>query len=177
MIKFYSAAVKAGIKPICGCDVLVENSDGVRSRLVLLASNNQGYSNLTALVSAIYTEKGSKLLETFSKKICKAKTNWSMSSYKNQSIKNIRSLVGSNNVICGLSGGVDSTVTAVLLQKAIGEKLTCVFVDNGLLREGEANEVINFFTKKYKINLIFVDASKEFLAALKDGDRALQKNH
>ena len=60
LIKFYSAAVKAGIKPICGCDVLVENSDGVRSRLVLLASNNQGYSNLTALVSAIYTEKGSK---------------------------------------------------------------------------------------------------------------------
>ena len=115
----------------------------------------------------VHTKNGSKLLENFSKKICKIKSNWNMNSYKNQSIKNISSLVGESNVICGLSGGVDSTVTAILLHKAIGDKLTCVFVDNGLLREGEAEEVVNIFTKKYKINLNFVDASKEFLIALK----------
>ena len=115
----------------------------------------------------VHTKNGSKLLENFSKKICKIKSNWNMNSYKNQSIKNISSLVGESNVICGLSGGVDSTVTAILLHKAIGDKLTCVFVDNGLLREGEVEEVVNLFTKKYKINLNFVDASKEFLIALK----------
>ena len=89
-----------------------------------------------------------------------------MNSYKDEVINKIRDLVGDNKVICGLSGGVDSTVTAILLHKAIGKKLICVFVDNGLLRLNEARQVVNLFSKSYDINLNFVDASLDFLSAL-----------
>ena len=95
--------------------------------------------------------------------------NWTMDAYKEIAIKKIRAQVGSKKVICGLSGGVDSSVAAVLIHEAIGDQLTCVFVDHGLLRRGEANEVISMFRDNYNIPLIHADESDLFLNEL-DGE-------
>ncbi|NCX29470.1 MAG: glutamine-hydrolyzing GMP synthase, partial [Rhodobacterales bacterium] len=94
---------------------------------------------------------------------------WTMDAYKEIAIKKIRKQVGSNKVICGLSGGVDSSVAAALIHEAIGDQLTCVFVDHGLLRRGEANEVISMFRDNYNIPLIHADESDLFLNEL-DGE-------
>ena len=85
---------------------------------------------------------------------------------KNKLIKDIKEQIGNNKVICGLSGGVDSSVVAQLLSKAIGKNLTCIFVNNGLLRKNEEQQVVNTFKKKLKINLIYVNAEKEFIKRL-----------
>ena len=116
----------------------------------------------------IHTIKGSQLLRNFTHVVSGLSGDWNMTSYKKRTIQSIKNQVQDSNVICGLSGGVDSSVTAVLINEAIGNQLTCVFVDNGLLREGESKEVKNFFTGNYGINLIYVDASNEFLDALFD---------
>ena len=94
------------------------------------------------------------------------KRNWTMDAYKEIAIKKIRKQVGSKKVICGLSGGVDSSVAAALIHEAIGDQLTCVFVDHGLLRQGEANEVISMFRDNYNIPLIHADESDLFLNEL-----------
>jgi len=91
---------------------------------------------------------------------------WTMGAFKDRSIAQIREMVGTSKVICGLSGGVDSSVTAVLLHEAIGDQLTCVFVDHGLLRQGEAEEVVKMFRDTYNIPLIHADESDLFLGAL-----------
>jgi GMP synthase (glutamine-hydrolysing) len=92
--------------------------------------------------------------------------NWTMDAYKEIAIKKIREQVGSRKVICGLSGGVDSSVAAVLIHEAIGDQLTCVFVDHGLLRQGEANEVVTMFRDNYNIPLIHADEADLFLNEL-----------
>ena len=92
--------------------------------------------------------------------------DWTMADYRNDAIARIREQVGDAKVICGLSGGVDSAVTAVLIHKAIGDQLTCIFVDNGILRHGEAPEVVNMFRDHYEIPLIHADESARFLTAL-----------
>ncbi len=134
----------------------------------IIADEKRKFYGVQFHPEVIHTDNGIKLLENFSKKICKIKNNWNMKSYKDQAIDKIKGVVGNKHVICGLSGGVDSTVTAILLHKAIGKNLTCVFVDNGLLRLNEAKQVVNLFTKNYDINLIFVDASSDFLSALQN---------
>jgi GMP synthase (glutamine-hydrolysing) len=113
-----------------------------------------------------HTENGKKLISNFVFLICKIKKNWSSKDQKLQLIKDVRSQVGSNKVICALSGGVDSSVVAQLLNKAIGKKLYCIFVNTGLLRKNEEAQVVQTFKKRLKMNLIYVNAEKEFLRKL-----------
>jgi GMP synthase (glutamine-hydrolysing) len=115
----------------------------------------------------IHTSEGKKIMENFLFGICNCKKNWTMKSFARDTIAEIRAQVGGNKVILGLSGGVDSSVAAVLLHQAIGRQLHCVFVDNGVLREGEAQKVQDVFRKHFQINLRFSRAKKLFLDRLK----------
>jgi GMP synthase (glutamine-hydrolysing) len=115
----------------------------------------------------IHTSEGKKMMENFLFGICNCKKNWTMKSFARDTIAEIRAQVGGNKVILGLSGGVDSSVAAVLLHQAIGRQLHCVFVDNGVLREGEAQKVQDVFRKHFQINLRFARAKKLFLDRLK----------
>jgi len=113
-----------------------------------------------------HTENGKKLISNFIFLICKIKRNWSSKDQKIQLIKEVKDQVGSEKVICALSGGVDSSVVAQLLNKAIGKKLHCIFVNTGLLRKNEEVQVVQTFKKRLKMNLIYVNAEKEFLKKL-----------
>ena len=113
-----------------------------------------------------HTENGKKLISNFIFLVCKIKSNWSSKDQKIQLIKEVKDQVGSEKVICALSGGVDSSVVAQLLNKAIGKKLYCIFVNTGLLRKNEEKQVVETFKKKLKINLIYVNAEKEFIKKL-----------
>jgi GMP synthase (glutamine-hydrolysing) len=112
-----------------------------------------------------HTAQGKTVLRNFLA-ACGAKGDWSMASFVDTEVAAIRKTVGRDRVLCALSGGVDSSVVAVLLHKAIGEQLTCLFVDNGVLRHGEVGSVVSTFKDAFKINLIHVDASKRFLDRL-----------
>ena len=112
-----------------------------------------------------HTPKGAKLYENFVR-LAGFTGDWTMAAYKEQAIEAIRAQVGNEKVICGLSGGVDSSVAAVLIHEAIGDNLTCVFVDTGLMRQGEAEEVVGMFRDNYNIPLIHADESELFLGAL-----------
>ncbi|MDD5524733.1 MAG: glutamine-hydrolyzing GMP synthase [Smithella sp.] len=115
----------------------------------------------------VHTKEGKKILANFLFDICRCKKSWSMKSFVTNAVEEIRRQVGTEKVILGLSGGVDSSVAAVLLHRAIGKQLTCVFVDNGVLRAGEAEHVIKMFKKNLQINLRFARAGKIFLKKLK----------
>ncbi|NNU80527.1 glutamine-hydrolyzing GMP synthase [Halovulum dunhuangense] len=112
-----------------------------------------------------HTPNGARLLRNFTR-LAGFTGDWTMGAYREEAIAKIRAQVGDKKVICGLSGGVDSSVAAVLIHEAIGEQLTCVFVDHGLLREGEADEVVGMFQGHYNIPLIHADESELFLGAL-----------
>ena len=114
----------------------------------------------------IHTPDGAKLLANFVQNIAGCGGGWTMGRFRDETIPKIRKKVGEAKVICGLSGGVDSAVAAVLIHEAIGDQLTCIFVDHGLMREGEAQEVISLFRGSYNIPLIHVDASERFITAL-----------
>ncbi|GAB6182885.1 glutamine-hydrolyzing GMP synthase [Thermodesulfovibrio hydrogeniphilus] len=114
-----------------------------------------------------HTEEGKKILKNFVIKICGCKPTWNMHSFAEQQIEEIRKKVGDSKVVCALSGGVDSTVTAVLVHKAIGDNLTCIFVDNGVLRAGEREKVEKMLRENFHINLKVVDATDRFLHKLK----------
>ena len=113
-----------------------------------------------------HTPDGAKLLKRFVVDICGCKADWTMAHFKAEAIGKIREQVGKGKVICGLSGGVDSSVAAVLLHEAIGDQLTCIFVDHGLMRQNEAEEVVTLFRNHYNIPLVHVDASDLFIGAL-----------
>jgi GMP synthase (glutamine-hydrolysing) len=113
-----------------------------------------------------HTPRGSKILRNFTHGIAGLKGDWTMARFKDEAIARIRAQVGEGRVICGLSGGVDSSVAAVLIHEAIGEQLTCVFVDTGLMRLNEADEVVSLFRDHYNIPLLHIDAAKDFLSAL-----------
>ena len=113
-----------------------------------------------------HTPRGATLLRNFTHRIAGLTGDWTMAAFKDEAVARIRQQVGKGRVICGLSGGVDSSVAAVLIHEAIGDQLTCVYVDTGLMRSGESDQVVSLFRNHYNIPLIHVDASKEFLGGL-----------
>ena len=136
------------------------------SKLTIIENSKDNIYGVQFHPEVTHTQKGKILLNNFIFLICKIKKNWSSKDQKFKLIKDIKEQVGNNKVICGLSGGVDSSVVAQLLSKAIGKKLTCIFVNNGLLRKNEESQVVDTFKKKLKINLIYVNAEKEFIKKL-----------
>jgi GMP synthase (glutamine-hydrolysing) len=114
----------------------------------------------------VHTPKGAALLRNFVRTIAGCPGEWTMAQFRETEVARIRETVGDAHVVCGLSGGVDSSVAALLIHEAIGEQLTCIFVDHGLLREGEAKEVADLFRGHYNIPLVAVDAAARFLDAL-----------
>ncbi|HQZ12834.1 MAG TPA: glutamine-hydrolyzing GMP synthase [Devosia sp.] len=114
----------------------------------------------------VHTPDGGKLLANFVHNIVGLKSDWTMAAYRQRAIEKIRAQVGKGRVICGLSGGVDSSVAAVLIHEAIGDQLTCIFVDHGLMRQNEATEVVEMFRGHYNIPLVHVDAADMFIGAL-----------
>lgn len=115
----------------------------------------------------VHSIEGKKIIENFVMNIAGCKADWTMKNFKKEQIAEIRKVVGKKQVVCGLSGGVDSSVVAALINEAIGKQLTCIFVDHGLLRKNEGRQVKETFAKNCKINLIYVDASELFLSKLK----------
>jgi len=136
------------------------------SKLTIVENIKDKFYGVQFHPEVTHTNKGKILIKNFLFSICKIKKNWSPKNQKVELIKEIKDQVGNNKVICGLSGGVDSSVVAQLLSRAIGKNLICIFVNNGLLRKNEETQVINTFKKKFKINLIYVNAEKEFIKKL-----------
>lgn len=131
-----------------------------------IADERRRFYGLQFHPEVAHTLKGAALIDNFVRKVCGAKGGWTMQAFRSSEISAIRRKVGKDKVLCGLSGGVDSSVVAVLLHEAIGDQLTCVFVDHGLLRAGEAEEVVRIFRDHYHIRLIHREASDLFLARL-----------
>ena len=133
---------------------------------VAIMGNTDGIIGLQFHPEVVHTQQGSKIINNFLYNICGFSGNWTPNNFVEDSVRRIRDQVGSGKVICALSGGVDSTVTAALIHKAIGDQLTCIFVNNGLLRKDEHNRIVENFEKKMDFNLEYVDATDLFLDKL-----------
>ena len=138
------------------------------SKFAVIENKKKNFYGVQFHPEVTHTEKGKILIGNFLFIICKIKKNWSSKDQKIKLIKEIKELVGNEKVICALSGGVDSSVVAQLLNRAIGKNLYCIFVNTGLLRKNEEIQVVKTFKKKLKINLIYVNAEKQFLKKLKN---------
>ena len=143
-------------------------ASSTNSKFAIVENKNKKFFGIQFHPEVTHTESGKKLIRNFIFLICKIKRNWSSKDQKLKLIREVRSQVGGNKVICALSGGVDSSVVAQLLNKAIGKKLYCIFVNTGLLRKNEEIQVVKTFRKRLKMNLIYVNAEKEFLSKLKN---------
>jgi GMP synthase (glutamine-hydrolysing) len=132
-----------------------------------MGDSDRGIFGLQFHPEVVHTPRGTEILRHFIFDVCRCDGDWEMAQFITESVRTIRELVGEDHVVCGLSGGVDSSVVAVLLRKAIGDQLHCIFVDNGVLRAGEADEVRNTFGEALGIDLRTVDASQLFLDALR----------
>ena len=143
-------------------------ASSTNSKFAIVEDKIKKYYGVQFHPEVTHTENGKKIISNFIFLICKIKKNWSSKDQKNQLIKDVRKQVGTHKVICALSGGVDSSVVAQLLNKAIGKKLYCIFVNTGLLRKNEEAQVVQTFKKRLKMNLIYVNAEKEFLKKLKN---------
>lgn len=132
----------------------------------VIANDVQKFYGVQFHPEVVHTPHGAALLKNFTHQVCGCAGDWTMKAFKAEAIEKIRTQVGDAQVICGLSGGVDSTVAAVLLHEAIGDQLTCIYVDTGLMRSGESDQVVNLFRNHYNIPLIHEDASAKFLDGL-----------
>jgi GMP synthase (glutamine-hydrolysing) len=132
----------------------------------IAADESRRYYTTMFHPEVVHTPDGAKLLSNFVHKIAGLKGDWTMAAYREQAIAAIREQVGSGRVICGLSGGVDSSVAAVLIHEAIGDQLTCILVDHGLMRKNEAAQVIAMFREHYNIPLVLADVADRFVGAL-----------
>ncbi|MEM7198163.1 MAG: glutamine-hydrolyzing GMP synthase, partial [Pseudomonadota bacterium] len=141
-------------------------ADSAHSPFAVIADEKRGLYGVQFHCEVTHTQDGAALLRNFVTNICKITPNWSMANYCANEIARIREKLGSEEVICGLSGGVDSAVTAALIHRAVGDQLTCIFVDHGLLRAGEADQVVAVFQDHFQCRLIKIDAADRFFAAL-----------
>jgi GMP synthase (glutamine-hydrolysing) len=144
---------------------IVATSEG--SPYAVIADEARRFYGIQFHPEVAHTPRGALILRNFTHRIAGLSGDWTMAAFREEAIERIRAQVGEGKVICGLSGGVDSSVAAILIHEAIGDQLTCVFVDTGLLRAGEADQVVSLFKGHYNIPLIHVDAGDEFLSALK----------
>jgi len=133
----------------------------------LIADEARRYYGLMFHPEVVHTPDGARLIANFVHKVAGLKSDWTMAAFRAEAREAIRRFVGKGRVICGLSGGVDSAVAAVLLHEAIGDQLTCVFVDHGLMRQGEGEEVVRLFRGQYNIPLVHVEAAPLFLGELR----------
>ena len=143
---------------------IVATSDG--APFALIADDERRYYGTQFHPEVMHTPDGAKLLSNFAHHVCGLQGDWTMAEFRAAKIAEIRAQVGDGRVICGLSGGVDSAVAAVLIHEAIGHQLTCVFVDHGLMRAEEASQVVSLFRGHYNIPLVHVDAQEMFLSGL-----------
>ena len=146
-----------GFSPIAGTP---------NSPVAAMADAGRGYYALQFHPEVAHTPQGMEILKNFAYRICGCGPNWTMHSFVEQAVSDIRARAGNGKVICALSGGVDSSVAAVLIHRAIGDRLTCIFVDNGLLRLNEPEKVVRTFRDEFRIPLIAVQAEDRFLAKL-----------
>ena len=143
---------------------IVAISDG--APFAVIADEERKYYGTQFHPEVVHTPDGAKLIANFAHKVCGLSGDWTMAEFRATKIAEIRKQVGSGRVICGLSGGVDSSVAAILIHEAIGDQLTCVFVDHGLLRKDERGQVETMFRDHYNIPLVVVDAEERFMAGL-----------
>ncbi len=147
-----------------GFNVIAHSSN---SPSAAIRSRNRKIYGVQFHPEVIHTPQGKTILENFIFNICSCSPSWNMKSFIEKSVEDIRKKVGDKKVLCGCSGGVDSTVAAVLIDRAIGSQLTCIFVDNGVLRKDEFEKVSNLLAKSFNINLKAVDESKRFISKLR----------
>jgi GMP synthase (glutamine-hydrolysing) len=150
-------ALPPGFRPVA-------SSDG--APFAAIADDERRFYGVVFHPEVAHTPQGGRLLRNFTHHVCGVGGDWTMAAFRGQAVERIRRQVGRGRVICGLSGGVDSAVAAALLHEAIGDRLTCIFVDTGLLRMNEAEEVVRLFRGHYNIPLVHRDASGLFLAKL-----------
>lgn len=143
---------------------IVATSDG--APFAVIADEARRYYGTQFHPEVVHTPDGARLIANFVRHVCGCAGDWTMAEFRKTKIAEIRAQVGSGRVICGLSGGVDSAVAAVLIHEAIGDQLTCVFVDHGLMRMGEAEQVVSLFRNSYNIPLVHVDAETLFMNGL-----------
>ncbi|MFP6741415.1 MAG: glutamine-hydrolyzing GMP synthase [Alphaproteobacteria bacterium] len=150
-------ALPPGFRPVA-------HSDG--APFAAIANDERRFYGVQFHPEVVHTPHGAALLKNFTHRVAGCTGDWTMAAFRQQEIAKIRAQVGHGRVICGLSGGVDSSVVAVLLQEAIGDQLTCVFVDTGLMRENEADQVVTMFRDRYNMTLVHRDAADLFLGKL-----------
>ncbi|MBY8823719.1 glutamine-hydrolyzing GMP synthase [Sphingomonas colocasiae] len=143
---------------------IVATTDG--APFAVIANDEKRFYAMQFHPEVVHTPDGGKLLANFVRHVCGLAGDWTMAEFRETKIRQIREQVGKGKVICGLSGGVDSAVAAVLIHEAIGEQLTCVFVDHGLMRSGEADQVVSLFRNHYNIPLVHVSCETLFLNGL-----------
>ena len=139
--------------------------------------NEHGLIGLQFHPEVVHTPQGKTILQNFLYKVCGCSGNWTPGSFAVESIQRVKEQVGRGKVICALSGGVDSSVVATLIHRAIGDQLTCIFVNTGMLRREEVERTLNTFQKNLKVNLVYVDASERFLSRLKGVIDPEEKRH
>ncbi len=144
---------------------------------IAVMGNDRSIIGLQFHPEVVHTPQGKAILSNFLYKVCSCEGTWTPANFVSDSVKNIKKQVGKGRVICALSGGVDSTVAATLIHRAIGDQLTCIFVNTGLMRREETERTLNTFQKNLKMNIVYVDASERFLKRLKGIIDPEEKRH